>query len=115
MYQGRKTLTLFLPESVAAWRPLANTYRTRDGWLLKFDLAGVRPDDVTVAVRGRRVAISGFRKDTAVEEGASYYSMEISYSRFERTIEMPCSLDGARISIEAKDGILLVRMVVEGE
>jgi HSP20 family molecular chaperone IbpA len=40
--------------------------------------------------------------------------MEISYSRFERTIEMPVTLEQARITLEARDGILLVRMVTEG-
>jgi HSP20 family molecular chaperone IbpA len=49
-----------------------------------------------------------------VEEGASYYSMEISYSRFERTIEMPVSLERGRVILEAQNGILLVRIVTEG-
>src|SRR6266446_5321208 len=109
MHQGRRTLTLFLPESLAAWRPLANTYRTRDGWLLKFDLAGVRPEDVTVSVRGRRVSVCGVRRDLMVEEGCSYYSMEISYNRFERSLEMPADLENARITLEARNGLLLVR------
>jgi HSP20 family protein len=89
-------------------------YRTREGWLLKFDLAGVQLEDVTVRVKGRRVSVSGLRKDTVVEEGSCYYSMEISYNRFERTVEMPVSLDNARITLEARNGILLVRMSMEG-
>ena len=52
---------------------------------MKFDLAGVRPEDVMVTVRGRRVSVSGVRRDLMVEEGCSYYSMEISYNRFERS------------------------------
>jgi HSP20 family protein len=82
--------------------------------VLKFDLAGVQIEDVSVTVRGRRVSIAGVRRDTVVEEGCSYYSMEISYNRFERTIEMPSDLDQARITLEARNGILLVRMITEG-
>jgi HSP20 family protein len=82
--------------------------------VLKFDLAGVHLEDVTVSVRGRNVSVSGVRRDTVIEEGCSYYAMEISYNRFERTIEMPSNLDNARVVLEARNGILLVRMITEG-
>jgi HSP20 family protein len=97
------------------WEPSADVYRTRDGWLLKFDLAGVRPEDVTVSVSGRRVKVTGVRRDTIVEEGCSYYVMEISYNRFERSLEMPVNLADARVTIEARNGLLLVRMITEGK
>lgn len=115
MREIRKVWPLFVPEMPCAWRPLADVYRTRDGWLLKFDVAGVRLEDVTVSVRGRTISVSGCRKDSVTESGASYYSMEISYNRFERTIEMPASLDGARMTLEARDGILLVRLIEDEE
>ncbi len=105
---------LFLVDTPAPWEPSADVYRTRDGWLLKFDLAGVRPQDVTVSVSGRRVTLSGVRRDSFVEEGCSYYAMEISYNRFERSIEMPVDLANARVTIDAREGLLLVRMTTEG-
>ena len=105
---------LFLSEAPTPWEPSADVYRTRDGWLLKLDLAGVRAEDVTVSVSGRRVKVSGFRRDTIVEEGYSYYAMEISYNRFERSLEMPVNLANAQVTIEARNGLLLVRMITEG-
>lgn len=105
---------LFLSETPAPWEPSADVYRTRNGWLLKLDLAGVRPEDVTVSVSGRRVTVSGVRRDTIAEEGCRYYAMEISYNRFERSLEMPVDLANARVAIEARNGLLLVRMITEG-
>ncbi|HTW63677.1 MAG TPA: Hsp20/alpha crystallin family protein [Bryobacteraceae bacterium] len=96
------------------WQPPADIHRTRDGWLLKFDLAGVPSDEVTVSVRGRRVSVSGVRRDSFLEQGSSYYSMEISYNRFERSVELPVNLENARVTIAARDGLLLVRMITEG-
>ena len=104
-----------LSELPTPWQPSADVYRTRNGWLLKFDLAGVRLEDVTVTVQDRRVSVSGVRRDSLVEEGCSYYSMEISYNRFERTIEVPCDLGGAQVSWQVRDGLLLVRMITEGK
>jgi HSP20 family protein len=92
------------------WRPPVDIYRTRRGWLLKFDLAGVRIDDVSVEVRGSRITISGVRRDWLAEEDASYYSMEIAYSRFERTIELPCRFSHPHIALEGRDGLMIVRI-----
>ena len=114
MSDRKRVAALFLPAGFEPWAPPADVYRTRDGWLLKFDLAGVRLEDVLVTVRGRRITVSGSRRDLMAEEGCSYYSMEISYNRFERTIEMPSSLDNARVMLEARDGILMVRVRIEG-
>jgi HSP20 family protein len=99
---------------LAPWQPSADVHRTRDGWLVKFDLAGVQVQDVTVTIRGRRLMVSGVRRDSIQEEGASYYSMEISYNRFERSLEMPANLETARVRVAARDGLLLVRIDTRG-
>jgi HSP20 family protein len=108
-------LTVLLAESLPLWEPRVDVCRTRNGWLLKFDLAGVHARDVTVSVRGRRIAVSGIRRDSVLEEGSSYYSMEIYYNRFEREIEMPVNLEQAQVTLEAQDGLLLVRVITEGK
>lgn len=100
-------------EAAPEWRPRCDIYRTRSGWLLKFDLAGVRPEDVSVRTQGCRVTVSGRRRDWLLEAGYSYYSMEISYNRFERTIDLPCELQNPEITLEFRDGILLVRVATE--
>jgi len=92
------------------WRPMADICRIRNGWLLKFDLAGVRMEDVLVEVRGCRVTVSGTRRDWTADEAGAYYSMEISYNRFERTVELPCQVDNPCISLESRDGILIIRL-----
>jgi len=110
----KSTFWKLLAERATPWQPSADVYRIPDGWLLKFDLAGVRPADVTVAVKGRRVSVSGVRRDYVMEEGCSYYSMEISYNQFERSLVMPADLANARVTLEARDGLLLVRLITEG-
>jgi HSP20 family protein len=95
------------------WQPSVDVYRTRNGWLLKFDLAGVRPEDVAVSMQGCRISVSGIRRDWTLEEGCTHYSMEISYNRFQRSIELPCDIQNARMNLEYRDGILMVRVVTE--
>jgi HSP20 family protein len=98
-----------------AWRPAADIYRMPEGWVVKLELAGVQQEDVNVTTSGSELFVSGVRRDRFVGEGWSHQSMEITYSHFERVIELPCDLSRARVSIESHDGLLLVRVVTSHE
>lgn len=98
-----------------AWRPLADIYRAHNGWAIKLDLAGVCPEDVTVVTRDRQVYISGCRRDRIVEADWTHYAMEIAYCHFERTIELPDHLERAAISVECREGMLIVRLTLNEE
>ena len=105
-------------ESRAAvhWSPPVDVYRTRQGWLVKFDLAGVSPGDLQLTASGRRLTVRGRRRDWCIEQGdcCSAYSMEITYSQFQRTVELPCDIDPLHIATDYRDGMLLVRLSERG-
>ena len=75
--------------SSTCWQPAADIYQTPDGWIIKLDLAGVRPEDIRVQVAGRQLTVAGIRRDQLQQAGIRYYRMEISYSSFQRSIELP--------------------------
>jgi HSP20 family protein len=90
------------------WRPPADVYRTRDGWLVKLELAGVRPDELEIQVSGTKLRVAGVRRDFVIREAEHAHSMEISYNRFERAIEFPERLDRYATETRYQDGMLLV-------
>src|SRR5687768_7742022 len=95
------------------WRPSADIYQTADGWLVKFDLAGVEPQELELAIHGRSLSLSGVRRDWSAAECRTSYSMEINYNRFSRTIELPADLQEAELSTQYRDGMLLVRFITQ--
>ncbi len=95
------------------WRPPTDVYRTREGWLVKMELAGVRPQDVSVHVSDRLLTVRGMRYDLDLTEGCRFHSLEIAYTAFERTLELPFRLEQARILTEFRQGMLLVRVLTE--
>jgi HSP20 family protein len=95
----------------ASWRPPTDIYRTPEGWLIKLELAGVRPEDVRATVTGRRLRVQGVRRDSRLGEGCRCYRLEIAYSRFERDIELPVELDTTHVEAEHRDGMLLIRLI----
>ena len=92
------------------WCPAADVYRTTDGWIVKVDLAGIKPSDVEVTVDGEVLRISGSRRDGTCGEGVSHYQLEITYSRFEKMIQFPRSIEHVRIERDYRDGLLTLRL-----
>src|SRR5256714_8566801 len=74
------------------WCPAADVYRAHDGWIVKVDLAGIKAEDVEIRISGPLLHISGSRRDRTCGEGISHYQLEITYSRFEKTIQFPRSI-----------------------
>lgn len=93
------------------WYPSADVYQTPDGWLVKVELAGVSAEDTEIEIQGNQLYIAGTRRDkmcTAV--GVSYHQMEITYSRFEKTLKFPASIDGASVEHNFDNGLLIIRL-----
>jgi HSP20 family protein len=96
------------PVQPRRWKPAADIHRTPRGWLVKVELAGVSRDDVEVVGHGRHLIVRGRRCDRECGQAGEFWRMEIRYSEFERTLELPCDLDAAVVTAESRDGMLLV-------
>jgi HSP20 family protein len=92
------------------WYPAADVYRTLDGWIVKFDLAGVCQDDLEIEIKGATLHLTGCRRDTFFDQGVTYHQLEITYSRFERTLQFPCKIEGASLVRDYRDGLLILHL-----
>lgn len=92
------------------WNPAADVYRAKDGWIVKVDLAGICSDELQVEIHDSQLSIRGCRRDTHYREGFVFQQMEITYSRFEKTIEFPSPIEGAEIRRDYRDGFLIINV-----
>ncbi|HWP45159.1 MAG TPA: Hsp20/alpha crystallin family protein [Blastocatellia bacterium] len=107
--------TAYRRTSGPLWQPSVDVYRCPEGWKIKFDLAGVSPDDVQVIVANSdQLIVRGVRRDSIISEGWSYHQLEITYSRFERVLKIPCDLSHADIRSECRDGWLILHIDCQG-
>ncbi len=95
--------------------PATDVSRTATGWLVKMELAGVRPDDVSIDIDGRTLRISGARRDYTCDEVIEHHNMEIAYQRFFRSVELQHPVDASQISLDFRDGMLLLRVQLSKE
>lgn len=111
--------SLFLPVAGTVrdllWRPAADVYRTHTGWVVQFELAGVRPEDLEVCVCGNVLTVRGVRRGCLPASACQTYQMEIACGPFERSVVLPCDLERAQITTEYQHGILLVHLSTEAD
>ena len=92
------------------WYPAADVYQTGGGWVVKVELAGVAPDELLVEISGDTLRVAGTRRDETMTETVSYHQLEITYSRFEKTIRFPCPVEGAVVERRYRDGLLILHI-----
>jgi HSP20 family protein len=92
------------------WLPAADVYQTPEGWQVKVELAGVSAEDIEIDIQGNVLYIAGSRKDRSCGGDVSYHQMEITYSRFEKTLNFPASIDGATVEHNFDNGLLIIRL-----
>ncbi len=106
IHMGRRVIP-----SGRLWNPAADVFRSEEGWVVKIDLAGVCSDELEIEIRDSRLRIRGCRRDTLYREGFVYQQMEITYSRFEKTIQFPGPVEGASLKHDYRDGFLIINLL----
>jgi HSP20 family protein len=91
------------------WRPPTDIFETDDLFIIKVEIAGMREEDIEVAMEKNLLLISGTRSDVP-EQRAYYHQMEIQSGKFEITVEIPVLVDEGEASAEYKDGFLTIAL-----
>jgi len=92
------------------WQPSADVFETATEVIVRFEVAGVRGQDLRVNVEGSVLRLRGVRRAPPSESIDRLQQMEISFGPFEReiSIEIPFDTDAVRARLE--DGLLEVRL-----
>lgn len=93
---------------MTAWVPTTDIFARGEDLAIRVELAGVRPEDVDVALSNGVLTVSGDRSSELDEEEVSYYVRERFYGVFRRTITLPEGIDESRISAGFKNGMLQI-------
>ena len=94
------------------WVPNTDVYATDDGLVVKVELAGMRREDLELAVEGNRLLITGQRPDGCRAPGCKFLVMEIHYGAFECVIEVPAGYELSQARAAYQNGFLRVDVPV---
>ncbi|HYF29257.1 MAG TPA: Hsp20/alpha crystallin family protein [Candidatus Paceibacterota bacterium] len=85
-----------------------DVYQTPNEIVIRTFVAGVRPDDLNVSISRDMVVIEGSRDERDQLPDSDYFTRELFWGSFSRTILLPQEIDVDMASAGAKDGLLSI-------
>jgi HSP20 family protein len=90
--------------------PYINVAEYKDEVQVVAELPGISKDDVKLQIHNGELTISGERKAPENAKESEWIRQEVRYGSFSRTIPLPKSVDGEKVSAEYTNGMLLITL-----
>ncbi|MCU1498166.1 MAG: heat shock protein Hsp20 [Acidimicrobiales bacterium] len=105
---GRILEGMDLPLAAEGFVPLADVEETEDAYLVELELPGVDKKDIDISLSGRRLTVTGERKEK--ERVGVLRRRTRSVGQFNYEIVLPEAVEGDDISASLNDGVLVLRI-----
>jgi HSP20 family protein len=91
---------------LVTFMPAFEVKETKEGYVFKADVPGVKESDIEVTLTGNRLTVSGKRDAEKQERNDTYYTYERSYGSFTRAFTVPDDVESSGIHADLRDGVL---------
>ena len=97
-----------IPLAPMGFVPSFDVKESKEGYLFKADLPGLKEADLDITVTGNRLTVAGKREAEKEEKTDRYYTFECSYGEFSRSFTLPDGVDMNSVQADLKDGVLTI-------
>jgi len=87
-----------------------DVYQTENDVVIKSTIAGVKPEDLDVAINNDMVTIKGERSSEEEISEENYYYQECYWGGFSRSVVLPVDVISEKAEASLKNGILTIRL-----
>lgn len=92
--------------ATSAWYPLVDILESRDAYLIRAELPGMKKEDINLELRDGAVTLSGERKFDEPAAGVEYHRAERVAGKFFRSFYLPQTIKQEDMRATYRDGIL---------
>ena len=96
--------------SMGDWAPALDVSETKDAVMVKAEVPGMESTDIKLSLEDQLLTLKGEKKQEKEEKDEHYYRMERSYGAFVRTVGLPATVDGSKVTATFKNGLLKVTL-----
>jgi len=96
--------------STSKWYPAVDVLESKELYLIRAELPGMKREDIKVEVKDGTLVLSGERKSEKPAEGVEYRHAERVAAKFWRSFSLPETVKQDAIEATYKDGILEIRV-----
>ena len=93
-----------------AWLPPVDILESKDAYLIRAELPGMKKEDFNVEVNDGTLTVSGERKYEEPASGVEYHRVERVAGKFSRSFYLPQTVKQDGIKATYRDGILEVHV-----
>jgi len=90
--------------------PSVDMYSTSTEIIIEIELPGVKKEDIDISILRDVLTVRAVKYELFEEEKVNYVCMERSFGKIVRSVEIPYSVDSARIKAVYKNGVLTVTL-----
>ncbi|MBA3733403.1 Hsp20/alpha crystallin family protein [Patescibacteria group bacterium] len=112
---GKHSKSTLVHESVFDDEPeegqlTVDVYQTTSDIIIKSMVAGVKPEDLDIAITRDMVTIKGKRETERFIKDEDYFHQELYWGSFSRTIMLPSEVQVEEAEAIEKHGLLIIRL-----
>ncbi len=104
-------LGIFSKISEPLWSPAIELQETETELLLKAQLPGINPDELSIQVSENAVFLSGEYKEQHKTDKQGIFKSEFHYGQFKRVIPLPIAIQREQVKAEMTSGLLTLTML----
>lgn len=94
----------------STWHPAVDVLESKDSYLIRAELPGMKREDIKVEVKDGTLVLSGERTSEKPAEGVEYRHVERVNAKFSRSFSLPETVKHEGIEATYKDGLLEIRV-----
>ncbi|MEI8327727.1 MAG: Hsp20/alpha crystallin family protein [Candidatus Taylorbacteria bacterium] len=87
-----------------------DVYQTPEMIIIKSMIAGVRPEDLDISITRDMITIRGKREEERIARDDDYFTRELYWGSFSRTISLPEEIDVEEAEAIEKHGLLILKL-----
>jgi HSP20 family protein len=92
------------------WFPAVDILESRDSYLIRAELPGMKREDFNLEVHDGSLTLSGERKFEEAADGVEYHRVERTSGKFSRSFYLPQTVQTDAIKATYRDGILEIHV-----
>lgn len=100
----------WLEEDAGEGQLTVDVYQTNNEIIIKTMVAGVRPEDLDIAITRDMVTVKGKRESERTVSNEDYFHKELYWGSFSRTILLPAEVDVEEAEATEKHGLLTIKL-----
>jgi HSP20 family protein len=96
--------------TLGEWEPKLDMSETKDAIVVTAEIPGVDQKDIEVSLRDGLLTIKGEKQEEKEEKDRRFHRVERAYGAFMRAVQLPATVDAAKVTASFKNGVVTVTL-----